>query len=241
MLRRITPRALKLGFKLTQRAWSDTKSGQSQKFASSPPAQSYPHSVSITQPILNATTEQSKNNKVHNIRLAARLIEDIEIKPQEVFSFWRSVGHPSKKNGYKKGINIIEGNIVEDYGGGLCQLSSIIYHTALVVRLSVIERSNHSVDLYQHQERYTPLGSDSAVFYGYKDLRLRNDFKHPVSFRFEVLDETITCHVTSPEAMEEHSVEFLLDQEDDQHVTVITKYGQQSIATSSYKKESAPH
>lgn len=236
MLRKIIPQAWKLRLKLTRRAWTDSKTGLSRRFAQTSADQAFAHSISITQPILNATTEQSRVNKIHNVKLAARLVEAIEVKPNEVFSFWRSVGRPSKKNGYKKGINIINGNIVEDYGGGLCQLSSIIYHAALVAGLAVVERSNHSVDLYQHQERYTPLGSDSAVFFGYKDLRLRNNLQAPVRFRFEIFDKTMTCSITSSQPMTEHPIRFEIDQEDEMRVSVTTKNGEDVVAQSNYQK-----
>lgn len=237
MLRQLIPRPLKLRRKLAQRARADLKNGLTPTFAQISHGLTFPHSMSIEQPILNATTEQSRVNKIHNIKLAARSIEQIELKSGEVFSFWRAVGCPAKKQGFRKGINIIEGKVVEDYGGGLCQLSSIIYHTALIAGLTVVERSNHSVDLYQHQERYTPLGSDSAVFYGYKDLRLRNDHPCPIRFRFEVLDKTITCFITSLEKMTRHLIEFEIDHEDKDYVRVMTKQGNDIVAHSNYKKE----
>lgn len=194
--------------------------------------------MSIQQPVLNATTEQSKINKVHNIRLAAASVEAIEVRPGEIFSFWRAVGEPSQKNNFKEGINIINGEVIEDFGGGLCQLSSIIYHVAMIAGLAVLERTNHSVDLYAGKERYTPLGSDCAVFYAYKDLRLRNDHDHPVRFRFEVTDETLICYIDSPVQMKEHSISFVMVEEDEERASVVTKASDQAIAQSHYRKES---
>jgi len=60
-----------------------------------------------------------------------------------------------------------------DYGGGLCQLSGIIYHAVLEAGLEILERHPHSLDIYTATTRYTPLGSDAAVVYGHKDLRFK--------------------------------------------------------------------
>lgn len=236
MIRRIIPQTWKLRLKLMRRAWADVQSGARSKFARGAPGQTFPHSITLQQPMLNATTEQSRVNKVHNIKLASFSIEAIEIKPGEIFSFWQTAGEPSQKNNFKKGINIIRGEIVEAYGGGLCQLSSIMYHLSLIAGLTVLERSNHSVDLYHDKERYTPLGADCAVFYGYKDFRFRNDYDQPVRFRFQVTDENLTCHIDSQKVLPEHAIQFETIHEDAGSVTVATKNADQTIAQSHYQK-----
>ena len=236
MIRRIVPQAWKLRLRLARRAWSDFRSGALRNFAQKSPHQEFPYSLALTQPVLNATTEQSRINKVHNIKIAAASIEEIVIKPGEIFSFWRAVGEPSQKNNFKEGINIIRGDVIEAFGGGLCQLSSIIYHLSLMADLTVVERSNHSVDLYHDKERYTPLGSDCAVFYGYKDLRLRNDHKNSVRFRFEVHDKTLDCFIDSMEPIEKKLISFETVKEDEMGTTVITKTSRETIASSHYVK-----
>lgn len=236
MLRRVVPQSLKRRLKLAQRALADRRSGVARRFASAPPSGNFEHSLTLSQPILNATDEESRRNKIHNIEVAAASIETVQIEPGEVFSFWRLVGEPSQKNNFKRGINIIRGEVIEDFGGGLCQLSGIVYHVSLMAGLSVLERSNHSVDLYHDTERYTPLGADCAVFYGYKDLRLKNDHAHPVRFRFAVNDETLTCYIESPEHIKETELSFEILRDDDDGSDVITRGCGRKLAHSSYKK-----
>lgn len=237
MLRRIVPRLLKRRLKLTQRAWTDRRSGLSKRFASQPARGTLDHSLSLVQPILNATDEQSRINKIHNINIAARRIEAIDIAPGEVFSFWHTIGAPSRKNGFRPGVNIIDNKVVEDYGGGLCQLSGILYHLALMAGLTVVERANHSIDLYHDQERYTPLGADCAVFYGYKDLRLSNEKDQPVRFRFDISDEVLVCYIDSSKPLEEHAISFETKQIDKYNTIVETARDGQVITQSRYKKK----
>ena len=239
MIRRIVPQSLKRRLKLAQRALADRRSGVARRFASRPPSGDFEHHLSLSQPLLNATNEESRLNKIHNIKVAAAAIETVQIEPGEVLSFWQLVGEPSHRNNFKRGINIIRGKVIEDFGGGLCQLSGIIYHVSLMAGLSVLERTNHSVDLYHDTERYTPLGADCAVFYGYKDLRLRNDHGHPVRFRFAVDDETLTCFIESPERLEGITLSFDILRDDEEGADVVTRGGGRKLAESSYKKGAA--
>lgn len=236
MLRRIVPASLKRQFKIAQRVFSDFKSGTRGRFARQHPGQLLTHSLSLSQPILNATSEQSRINKIYNIKIAAESIETLQINPGEIFSFWHIVGTPSARNNFKPGINIINGQIIEDFGGGLCQLSGIIYHLSLIAGLTVLERSNHSVDLYNDSERYTPLGADCAVFYGYKDLRLQNDHDQPIRFRFEVTDKNLICYLDSAEEIAPRRISFERLQGDQKVTTVATMASGKVIAHSNYQK-----
>lgn len=142
-------------------------------------------------------------NKVDNIKLGAKKINSIVILPNETFSFWKIIGKPSRKKGFKKGRNIIKGVLSDDIGGGLCQLSGILYHTSLLAGLSITERFNHTIDIYEEDERLSPLGTDATVVYGYKDLRIKNNFDFPIGFSITVKDDSISCEIMAPNPIEE--------------------------------------
>lgn len=173
-------------------------------------------------------------NKVHNIKIAASKIESLIIYPNQVFSFWKIVGSPSKKNKYKIGRNIINGIVSEEIGGGLCQLSSIIYITALKANLEILERYNHSVDIYKEEERFTPLGSDATVVFGYKDLRIKNCFKFPIIFSFSYFEHQIICNLESFEKIEEKQLDFIRKYTVD-YVVVSTTLNNKHHCISKYK------
>lgn len=122
--------------------------------------------------------------KIHNLRLAAKKLNGLEIPANAVFSFWRQLGRASESRGFVAGRELREGCIVPAIGGGLCQLSNAIYDSAVRAGLEVVERHRHSRALpgsLAEQDR------DATVFWNYVDLRLRA----PFAWRLEVrLDES---------------------------------------------------
>ena len=69
--------------------------------------------------------------KVENLRIAARAFHGLEIPPGGVMSFWRQLGRTTRRKGYLSGRELREGCIVPAIGGGLCQLSGLLYQAAL--------------------------------------------------------------------------------------------------------------
>lgn len=147
-------------------------------------------------------------NKVHNLKIVGEKINNLIINPNEVFSFWKLIGKPSEKNHFKEGRNLIKNNISSDFGGGICQFSSILYFLALQSGLKIIERFPHSIDIYKDHERFTPLGSDCTVVYGYKDLQIRNSFSFPVQLKCFVSDEELSVYLLSPKEIVLNKIDF---------------------------------
>lgn len=205
-VRNYIPASLRLRLKRFQRTCSDILSGDRFKFSSrEKQSPAYTYRVSLKQPIMKTAFLE---NKIHNIRRGSEEIAQIVVLPGEILSFWNIIGQPSKKNDYKVGRNLIAGKLSEDYGGGLCQLSSIMYHISLTTGLQVLERYNHSVDIYAEEERFTPLGADATVVYGYKDFRIKNPYDFPLRFSFQVNDEEITCYVESEKEIQAKQIDF---------------------------------
>jgi vancomycin resistance protein VanW len=146
--------------------------------------------------------------KIHNITVAARSLENLPVPPQGILSFWYVVGRPSRSRGFLPGRSLLGGQLRPDYGGGLCQLSGLLYYVSLVAGLEIIERHAHSRDIYDDQTRYTPLGSDATVAYGFKDLRVLNTTSSPTCFRVRVSQEMVRCDLCSPGTIESSGVEF---------------------------------
>jgi hypothetical protein len=94
-------------------------------------------------------------------------------------SFWHVVGRPSVARGFLPGRSLLAGELRPDYGGGLCQLSGLIYYASLMAGLTIVERHPHSRDIYDEQMRYAPLGADATVAYGFKDLRVLSSLSFP--------------------------------------------------------------
>lgn len=147
-------------------------------------------------------------NKIHNLKLASEKIHHIVILPNEVFSFWKLVGNPSKKNGFREGRNLINNKVSQDFGGGICQLSSLLYYTSLEAGLKIIERNPHSMDIYKEHERFSPLGSDCTVAFGYKDFQFQNRYSFPIQIACYVTDENMRVEIISNEKLKKKKISF---------------------------------
>jgi vancomycin resistance protein VanW len=107
---------------------------------------------------------------------------------------------------------------------------------SLISGLTIIERYNHSIDLYADETRFTPLGTDAAVVYGYKDLRVQNSFAFPIQFKINLNHHTIQITLISTEKIVERKLNFeILDQNDSITVSVISDH-QERFNVSTYKK-----
>lgn len=165
----------------------------------------FPYSYHIEQTIMPGLYF---SNKIHNISRGADAIQNLILQPGEVFSFWHSLGIPNANNGYQLSRNIIAGKVGEDYGGGLCQLASIVYFHALQLGFDILERYHHSLDIYQEQDRFTPLGADAAVVYAYKDLRFKNPYSFAVRLQTKVSNNKLTCIIDTKQEIYPLSIFF---------------------------------
>jgi vancomycin resistance protein VanW len=174
--------------------------------------------------------------KKKNLLKAIKSIDSIEIAPNEIFSFWRTVGNPSKKNGFVKSRSLINGKIEDSIGGGLCQLSGLIYYISLSVKLEILERHNHSIDIYTDETRFTPLGSDATVAYGYKDLKIRNNLMCSIKFTFTMEENFLTINLMHSGLLEKNDVEFKEKTIDKNRIEIVTLVSQQVTNKSTYKR-----
>ena len=116
-----------------------------------------------------------QKNKVVNLQLAAARLNGVVLRPGETFSYWRLIGKPSRKKGYREGLVLFLGRIGSDVGGGLCQLSNLIFWMTLHTPLTVVERYRHSHDVFPDSNRTQPFGSGATCAYPHRDLMIRND------------------------------------------------------------------
>lgn len=127
-----------------------------------------------------------QRNKVRNLQLAITRLDGLILHPGETMSVWRLVGRPSKRKGYLPGMVLINGEMRAGYGGGLCQLSNLIYWMTLHTSLTVIERFRHQYDVFPDSNRTLPFGSGATIAYNYIDLQIRNDTTRNYILRLEL-------------------------------------------------------
>lgn len=173
------------------------------------------------------------DNKTHNIDLTIQALHGLVIEPNQTFSFWHLVPAPTQKNGYKIGRNLVQGKVTEDLGGGICQISCLLYINALKAGLRIIERHAHSVDIYQEHERFTPLGSDASVVYGYKDLQFQNTLDFAIQIKILRQNDQLRAIFVTKRPARIYLLDFVI--EDSENYRIVNTYADHKhIAKNTY-------
>lgn len=115
------------------------------------------------------------SNRISNVRLAAQSCNGIILLNGDTFSYNNTLGERTAANGYKTAAAYLNGQTVQEYGGGICQISSTLYAATLDANLSIVERHNHT-----YASDYIGLGLDATVSWGGPDFQFANDKKYPI-------------------------------------------------------------
>lgn len=113
--------------------------------------------------------------RVHNVALAASRINGTLIPPGDTFSFNQALGDISAATGYKQAYVIKQGRTVLDDGGGVCQVSTTLFRSALNSGLPVLERHAHSYRVAYYEQGGWKPGFDATVYAPSYDLKIKND------------------------------------------------------------------
>ena len=115
------------------------------------------------------------SNRSYNIALACKKINGVVLGPGDIFSYNDTVGPRTASRGFRT-ANVYVGNKVEPgIGGGICQVSSTLFNTAVLSDLNIVYRTNHSLTV-----SYVPLGRDATVSDGSIDFKFENSTGEPI-------------------------------------------------------------
>ncbi len=113
--------------------------------------------------------------RVHNIKTASGKIDQKVLLPGEVFSMDKVLGDRTVKNGYKPAKVIVNNELVDGLGGGICQVTSTFYNAVLLSGLEIVERRNHTIPL-----SYIGVGRDATISQGYIDFKFKNNLGYAI-------------------------------------------------------------
>lgn len=189
-------------------------------FKELPPARTQAQAKKQYKVIGTFTTRTTDNkNRNQNIRLAADAIDGRILKPGEEFSFNQATGNRTGEKGYQPAGAYKNGVLIEEPGGGVCQVSTTLYHAIIDSGFMTTERNSHSFS-----PSYVEPGQDAMVsFDGYAgpDLKFVNTQSTNVALRaafsdnqlklsivgLPVLEEGVTASIRSEKINESASIE----------------------------------
>lgn len=170
--------------------WTTCRSFAKQQKADKLPHLCFQHKTILLRQLKDVDM-QYQYNKIINLRIAVPKLDGIIIRPGEIFSYWQLIGKPSARKGYVEGMLLNSGKVTPGIGGGLCQLSNLIYWMTLHTPLTVIERHRHGYDVFPDVNRIQPFGSGATCFYPYGDLMIYNGTDQHYQLCLQVGEENL--------------------------------------------------
>lgn len=143
------------------------------------------------------TTNNSVRNK--NVRLACEKLNGTIVRPGEEFSYNYTIGERTEAKGYGTAAAYANGEVVQEVGGGVCQVSSTLYNAITECGLKTTYRSPHTF-----KPTYITPGQDATVSWGGPDYRFANVIAYPdisfdttyaIGIRSVYKDQTVTVSI----------------------------------------------
>ena len=142
------------------------------------------------------TTNNSKRNT--NVRLACEAIDGLVLAPGETFSFNERVGERTAAKGYQSAAAYSNGEVVQEIGGGVCQVSTTLYNVVARSGLKTTVRRSHTFE-----PSYVTPGMDAAVSWGSPDYAFVNNSDAGIGIRASYSDQTCTVSIYGIPILEE--------------------------------------
>ncbi len=153
--------------------------------------------MGILELISSYSTNYDPGNasRVNNIHTLARALDGRFVAPGATFSFNDTIGERTAAKGYQEAPAIVNGKLVPQLGGGICQMGTTFFNTVFFSGLAVVERTNHSFYISHY-----PTGRDCTVTWGGPDFRFRNDTKSWILIKtdYDSSSVTISLFGTNP-------------------------------------------
>lgn len=140
--------------------------------------------LGITELVMEYSTffAGSSPDRVQNIKTASEKFKGLLIPPGGTLSMSDELGDISLDNGYAEALIILGDQTIKGVGGGVCQVSTTLFRTALYAGFQIIERHPHAYRVGYYEQinssgsHDTDLaGMDATVFVPLVDFKFTND------------------------------------------------------------------
>ena len=173
--------------------------------------------------------DASNKNRSNNISLASEKIDGTVIMPGEIFSYNQTVGKRTIDAGFKEAGAYAGGKVIQEVGGGICQVSSTLYNAVLYANLEIVDRSNH-----YFQTSYVDAGRDATVSWGTVDFKFRNNRQYPI--KIEAVSKNGVTKISIKGIKEEKEYEVIIHSEITSIIQKTVKYEEDSSLDSSVEE-----
>lgn len=121
------------------------------------------------------STDAGGGERWQNLKTGSSKLNGIVLAPGEELSVHEVTAPYDKEHGYVAAGSYENGQVVETYGGGICQVSTTLYNAILFAELEVTERYPHSMLV-----AYVKPSRDAAIAGDVKDLKFKNNYDTPI-------------------------------------------------------------
>lgn len=142
------------------------------------------------------TTSNSKRNT--NVRLAAEALNGTIVGPGQEVSFNDTVGQRTEAKGYQGAAAYNNGEVVQEIGGGVCQVSTTLYNAALKAGMKISMRRSHTFE-----PSYVTPGMDATVSWGGPDFRFINTSSSAIGIKASYSNQTVTVSIYGVPVLED--------------------------------------
>lgn len=113
--------------------------------------------------------------RINNVKLSAAACNGVVLNTGDVFSYNATTGQRTTAKGYQAAPAYVQGETVDEIGGGVCQTSSTLYYACLRANLEITERYAH-----RYVPAYIDWGMDATVSWGGPDYKFTNNTNYPI-------------------------------------------------------------
>lgn len=116
--------------------------------------------------------------RISNVKLSSAAVNGTVLNSGDIFDYNEVVGQRTSARGYQAAPAYVQGETVDEIGGGVCQPSSTLYLATLKSNLEIVERYAH-----RYVPAYIPKGMDATVSWGGPNYRFRNNTNYPIKIQ----------------------------------------------------------
>lgn len=138
---------------------------------------------SVTDELGSFSTDAGGGERWKNLKTGAKMLNGTVLMPGEEASVHDLTAPYDEEHGYVPAGSYENGQVVDSYGGGICQVSTTLYNALLYSEVEITKRYPHSMLI-----NYVEPSRDAAIAGDTKDLKFKNNYDTPIYIHGEIDD-----------------------------------------------------